>query len=224
MKQTRFANKGSKTFFRITALTAMLFIMVFLISVSSVAKEKSSQNISTLLIWGDSLSAAYGIPIEKGWVQLLQKESPTLDIINGSISGETTQGGLNRLPAALKTYSPDIVLIALGANDGLRGLPIATMKSNLSHMMSAIKASHAKVVLAEMKIPLNYGAAYTRQFETIFHNLAKVHNAVLIPFILENIANNYDLMQEDGLHPTAEAQTLILKQVKPVIDQLLKQG
>ena len=214
-----------KIWFRMPVLTTMMFIIVLLISVSSLAKEKESTVLkSTVLIWGDSLSAAYGIPIEKGWVQLLQNELPALKIINGSLSGETTQGGLNRLAAALKTHTPDIVLIELGANDGLRGLPIATLHSNLTRMIHAIKARQAKVIIAEMKIPLNYGLNYTQQFEKTFHQLAKTHDVVLIPFMLENIANNYELMQEDGLHPTAEAQTLILKQVKPIIEQILKKN
>lgn len=219
MTQTRLTEIDGTSSFYMPILTAVMFIMVFLASVSSVAKEKPS----TLLIWGDSLSAAYGMPIEKGWVQLLQHELAALKIINGSISGETTQGGLNRLPAALKTHKPDIVLIELGANDGLRGLPIATLHGNLTHMINAVKASQADVIIAEMKIPPNYGLSYTQKFEQTFQQLATTHEVVLIPFMLENIANNYALMQADGLHPTAEAQALILKQVKPVIEQVLKQ-
>jgi len=198
-------------------LIKALFTMVILIGVSSAASQKPI----TVLIWGDSLSAAYGIPIEKGWVQLLQNKRPELNVINGSVSGETTQGGLSRLPASLKTHTPDIVLIELGANDGLRGLPIKTMQDNLTKMLKAIQLSKAEVLIAGMKIPPNYGLEYARQFEMSFPNIAKTYDAVFIPFLLENIISNDALMQEDNLHPTAEAQPIILKQVYPVLKTLL---
>jgi acyl-CoA thioesterase-1 len=202
---------------RMKLLLKALFTMVILMGVSSAAQQKPT----TLLIWGDSLSAAYGMPVEKGWVQLLQNKHPTLNIINASISGETTQGGLSRLPAALKTHTPDIVLIELGANDGLRGLPIKTMQNNLTQMIAMIQASKAKVVIAGMKIPPNYGLKYAQQFETSFQDLAKTYNAAFIPFLLENIISNDALMQDDNLHPTAAAQPIILKHVDTVIEMLL---
>jgi acyl-CoA thioesterase-1 len=202
---------------RMKLLLKALFTMVILMGVSSAAQQKPT----TLLIWGDSLSAAYGMPVEKGWVQLLQNKHPTLNIINASISGETTQGGLSRLPAALKTHTPDIVLIELGANDGLRGLPIKTMQNNLTQMIAMIQASKAKVVIAGMKIPPNYGLKYAQQFETSLQDLAKTYNAAFIPFLLENIISNDALMQDDNLHPTAAAQPIILKHVDTVIEMLL---
>jgi acyl-CoA thioesterase-1 len=202
---------------RMKLLLKALFTMVILMGVSSAAQQKPT----TLLIWGDSLSAAYGMPVEKGWVQLLQNKHPTLNIINASISGETTQGGLSRLPAALKTHTPDIVLIELGANDGLRGLPIKTMQNNLTQMIAMIQASKAKVVIAGMKIPPNYGLKYAQQFETSFQHLAKAYDAAFIPFLLENIISNDALMQDDNLHPTAAAQPIILKHVDTVIEMLL---
>ena len=167
-----------------------------------------------ILVWGDSLSAAYGIPIEKGWVNLMQEElGDDVEIINGSISGETTQGGLTRLPIALKTHNPDFVILELGANDGLRGIAPSVTKSNLKKMIEQAQLAEAKVMLLGMKIPPNYGMAYTQQFEAQFSQLAKDYKLPFIPFFLEDVIQNLALLQEDELHPTEAAQPIILEKV-----------
>ena len=197
--------------------TITLFIMVLLFSVSSFAKDKPAP---TLLVWGDSLSAAYGIPVDKGWVSLLQEKYKNIKVVNGSISGETTQGGLNRLPDALKKYKPNIVLIELGANDGLRGFPIKVMRSNLKSMIEVAQKTGASVILAGMKIPPNYGFKYTQLFEKTYVELSEEYKTSLIPFLLEGIADKYELVQADGLHPTAEAQVIILENVQKFIEEV----
>lgn len=189
-------------------------VVLLCLSPFSLAKDKPT----TLLVWGDSLSAAYNMPIEKGWVALLQAESKQLNIINGSISGETTQGGVTRLGAALKQHSPDQVILELGANDGLRGLPIKIMRHNLAKMIELSQASGAKVILAGMKIPPNYGVNYTQLFEQSYLDLAKQYQLTLIPFFLEGVADKFELIQADGLHPTIAAQHIILNNVKPFLN------
>ena len=191
----------------------ILSLLILLFSSVAVAKE----NPATLLVWGDSLSAAYGIPVEKGWVSLFQQKYKNIKVINGSISGETTQGGLTRLPKALVLHKPNIVLIELGANDGLRGLSINTMRGNLMAMIEAIQKTGAKVILAGMKIPPNYGMKYTQQFTNTYVELAKTYKTSLIPFFLAGIADKFELVQADGLHPTAEAQVIILENIDAVV-------
>ena len=179
----------------------------------------SSAHASTkILVWGDSLSAAYGIPVEKGWVSLLEEElGDEFEIINGSISGETTQGGLTRLPAALKTHAPDLLILELGANDGLRGIPPQVSKSNLQQMILKSKQAEAEVILFGMKIPPNYGPAYSEVFEAQFDQLAKDYQLPYIPFFLESVIGNLDYFQADQLHPTAEAQAIILESILPTL-------
>lgn len=212
--------KNVLTGLRKKALLWMLISsIVMFLSVSSSAKEKQT----TLLIWGDSLSAAYGMSVDKGWVHLLQEEYKNLRVVNGSISGETTRGGLSRLPEALATHSPDIVLIELGANDGLRGLSIDAMNKNLTAMIEAIQVTKAKIIIAPMKIPPNYGLQYTQRFEETFEVLAKSHKLTLTEFFLKDIAEDFELMQVDGLHPTVEAQPIILDNVRPAIESVLNE-
>lgn len=175
-----------------------------------------------ILVWGDSLSAAYGIPVDKGWVNLLQQKLQNNVVINnGSISGETTAGGLTRLPAALQTYQPDYVLLELGANDGLRGIKTDTMQANLEQMIQLAQQAKAKVVLLGIKLPPNYGSAYTQKFEAVYTNLAKQYNLPLVPFLLDGIAQNWDLVQADGVHPTAAAQPIVLDNVWKVLQSVL---
>ena len=175
-----------------------------------------------ILVWGDSLSAAYGIPVDKGWVNLLQQKLQNNAVINnGSISGETTAGGLTRLPAALQTYQPDYVLLELGANDGLRGIKTDTMQANLEQMIQLAQQAKAKVVLLGIKLPPNYGSAYTQKFEAVYTNLAKQYNLPLVPFLLDGIAQNWDLVQTDGVHPTAAAQPIVLDNVWKVLQSVL---
>lgn len=197
-----------------------LHIMLLALFVVFIKPVNASQKI---LVWGDSLSSAYGIPVEKGWVNLMRKELGTgVEIINGSISGETTRGGLTRLPMALKTHQPDYVLLELGANDGLRGLPPKVTKNNLQKMIEKIHKAEAQAILLGMKIPPNYGLAYSQQFESVFAELAKEYKLSFVPFFLKDVIEKLDLLQEDELHPTAEAQPLILKQVLPTLLQILQ--
>lgn len=186
-------------------------------------ETKTEASKATVLVWGDSLSAAYGIPVEKGWVNLLQeKYSDDLKVINGSISGETTQGGLSRLPDALALHKPDLVLLELGANDGLRGIKTDVMQENLKAMVELIKESGSEQVILGIRIPLNYGFTYTQKFEQVYVDLVKEFELPFLPFLLETVALDYDLMQSDGLHPTAEAQPKVLDEVLTVVGPVLE--
>ncbi|MCF6194833.1 MAG: arylesterase [Kangiellaceae bacterium] len=203
-------------------LTTPLFKPVFFLFILALLFTNTVSANPKILVWGDSLSAAYGIPKEKGWVNLLRQElGDDFEITNGSISGETTRGGLTRLPKALKKVSPDIIILELGANDGLRGLPPSITKNNLTKMIEKAQSSNAKVVLLGMKIPPNYGIAYANKFESVFSDLADKYKLPFVPFFLENVIEDLELLQEDELHPTAEAQPLILEKILPAIRSAL---
>ena len=179
-----------------------------------------------ILVLGDSLSAGYGIPVEKGWVSLLQRRLVERGfpyrVVNASISGDTTSGGLSRLPAALELHRPAIVVLELGANDGLRGQPPMAMSRNLSRMIERSQQAGARVLLAEMRIPPNYGPLYAQKFQATFGELAQHYAIPLIPFLLDGVAGNPALIQDDGLHPRAEAQPRILDNVWAVLEPTLK--
>lgn len=179
----------------------------------------------TILVFGDSLSAAYGIPREAGWVNLLEQrlveEYPGHRVTNASISGETTSGGLSRIKPALTEHKPALVIIELGANDGLRGIPIKESERNLKAMIEACRLARAKVMLIGMRLPPNYGLRYTQEFSAMFPVLAKHYKAGLVPFLLEGVAGNPALIQSDGLHPTAEAQPRLLQNVWPEVQRML---
>ncbi|MGK0271480.1 MAG: acyl-CoA thioesterase-1 [Cocleimonas sp.] len=192
-----------------------LFIGVLCISLLTSNSHASTK----ILVWGDSLSAAYGIPVEKGWVSLLEEKlGDNFEVINGSISGETTQGGLTRLPAALKNHTPDLVILELGANDGLRGFPPQITKNNLQQMIEKSHQANAKVVLFGMKIPPNYGVIYSEKFEEQFVQLANDYNLPFIPFFLKDVIENIEFFQADELHPTAAAQPIILETILPTLN------
>ncbi len=180
----------------------------------------------TLLVFGDSLSAGYGIDASAGWVSLLEKrlraEGYGYRVVNASVSGETTTGGLSRLPRALATHRPALVILELGANDGLRGLPLETSRANLEQMLQACRVAGVRVLLLGMKMPPNYGPKYTTGFERLFSDLARTYRVPLIPFFLDGVALNPALIQADGLHPTAAAQPLLLKNVWPRLAPLLR--
>ncbi len=177
---------------------------------------------TTLLVMGDSLSAAYGIERQAGWVNLLsQRLGDEVKVVNASISGETTSGGVTRLPELLGQHAPDIVLIELGGNDGLRGLSPKQMRRNLSTMIEASQEADAEVLLVGIEIPPNYGQAYTQAFKTVYRDLAEQYEVPLVPFLLDGIALKDDLMQDDGIHPTAEAQPRMLENVWPELKALL---
>ncbi len=178
----------------------------------------------TVLVMGDSLSAAYGIDNDAGWVNLLRQrlngEHGQWLVINASISGETTDGGLRRLPDLLDKHDPDIVIIALGGNDGLRGFQPDAIKQRLAAMIELAQPT-AQVLLLGIEIPPNYGAAYTTAFRNIYSSLASDYNTALLPFMLDNVYDAEGMMQADGLHPTAKAQPRILDNIWPELSPLL---
>lgn len=178
-----------------------------------------------ILVLGDSLSAAYGIDQAQGWVALLQqrlrRNGGKYQVINASIAGDTTAGGLSRLPALLQQHDPDIVILALGANDGLRGLSLADMRANLKQIIELTRAQGAAVLLVGMQLPPNYGPAYTRLFQDVYAQLAKEEDVALVPFLLQGIGENRAWFQADGLHPTAAAQDRLLDNVWDGLERLL---
>jgi acyl-CoA thioesterase-1 len=179
----------------------------------------------TILVLGDSLSAEYGMPRNSGWVSLLEKklkaEKIDASIVNASISGETTSGGRTRLQSLLEKHRPDAVVIELGANDGLRGLSLAATEANLRAMIAASQKAQAKVLLTGMQIPPNYGGDYTKRFADLFPKLSKETKVALVPFLLESLVDQPQLFQSDRIHPTAEAQPLMLETVWPNLKPLL---
>jgi acyl-CoA thioesterase-1 len=179
----------------------------------------------TILVLGDSLSAAYGIRLEQGWVALLQGRLKAQGyghkVVNASASGETTGGALARLPRALALHRPAIVILELGGNDGLRGLPIAGVRGNFESLIRLSREAGAKVLLVGMRIPPNYGPAYTRTFHQLYGDLAREYRLPLVPFFLDGIALDDSMMLEDGLHPNAAAQPKLLDQVWPQLKPLL---
>jgi acyl-CoA thioesterase-1 len=186
----------------------------------------ASASPPVILVYGDSLSAGYGIEQDAGWVDLLQQrlheKGYPHQIVNASISGETTSGGLARLNSTFDQFNPKIVLIELGANDGLRGLPIMSMRDNLGQMIKTAQRHGAKVLLIAMKLPPNYGAAYTETFSKTFNDLTHRFKLPKAPFLLDGLAADSDNFQSDGLHPTAQAQGKILDNIWPTLKPLLK--
>lgn len=180
----------------------------------------------TLLVFGDSLSAAYGLRAEQGWVAQLQQrlasEGYGYHVVNASVSGETTSGGRNRLQRALAQHRPAVVLLELGANDGLRGLPVKDSQANLRAMIQAAQVSGAKVLLLGIHIPPNYGPRYTQAFDAMYTSLAAEHKVPLAPFILEGFALDPRYMQADGLHPNAAGQPRVLTNIWPQLKPLLE--
>ena len=179
----------------------------------------------SILVYGDSLSAAYGIAQARGWVALLgerlKRERPDYSVVNASISGETTAGGRARLQGALERHKPSIVVLELGANDGLRGLPLKQMQENLAAMIRQAQAAGARVLVIGMKMPPNYGPDYTREFEAAFAQAARRHQAALVPFLLEDFAEKPELFQPDRIHPNEAAQPLMLERVWKELQRLL---
>jgi acyl-CoA thioesterase-1 len=177
---------------------------------------------ANVLVFGDSLSAAYGLRKEDGWVYLLQQQLPEHTFINASISGETSGNGLLRLPAELQKQKPDVLVIELGANDGLRGFPIATLRNNLQAMIDLGKKADCRILLLGMRIPPNYGTRYAKQFADTYTQLAEKNDIDVVPFFLQAIAGDPTHFQADHLHPTAAVQPQILATVKPAIERLLE--
>ena len=179
----------------------------------------------TIVVLGDSLSAGYGIKIQQGWVSLLAQrlasEGYGYHVVNASVSGETTQGGLARLPRALETHKPAIVIVELGGNDGLRGLPLATSRANLAKIIELARAAQARVLLVGMMIPPNYGPRYGEEFRDMFASLATKYSVAFVPFLLEEVALKPELMQDDGIHPNAAGQPQMLENLWPALKPLL---
>ena len=182
----------------------------------------------TILVFGDSISAAYGMRVEEGWVSLLQKKLASQGygyrVVNASVSGETTAGGLARLPRALDRHRPAILILELGSNDALRGLPLSDVRANLDSMIRRSQATGARVVLAGMRMPPNYGPRYSQEFQGMYADLSRQHELPLIPFVLEGVALDQSLMQADGMHPNARAQPMLLNKIWPQLEPLLERG
>lgn len=199
--------------------------VVFFITLAFTAIASAAPN--TLLVMGDSLSAAYGVDTETAWVALLrsrldQSFPDEWEVANASISGETTDGGLRRLPELLERHEPSIVIIELGANDGLRGFPPTVTRNNIKAMINQAKAIDSQVLLVGMQLPPNYGKRYTEAFAAIYTGLAESEDTALVPFFMDNIYNQPDMMQNDGLHPTGKAQPRLLENVWPHLEPLLE--
>jgi len=181
---------------------------------------------ATILVYGDSLSAGYGVPRNSDWAHLLQlrlREKKTdYTVANASISGETTHGGVNRINDALRTHRPAITIVALGANDGLRGSDLKAMRSNLERIIDAARNARSQVILVGMQIPPNYGLQYTEKFSATFSEVAKAKRVPLVPFLLEGFADKRELFQADNLHPTAQAQPLMLDTVWKTLAPVIK--
>lgn len=195
--------------------------MLYLLSAAQVQAKQQ-----TILVLGDSISAAYGMSLEQGWVALmagrLADSHPGTEVVNASISGETTEGALRRLPALLQQHQPQLVLIELGGNDGLRGFPIGKFRDNLTGLARQSKAAGAQVLILPMEIPPNYGARYTGSFRDSYPLAAETTDSTLAPFILDGIATDPKLMQADGIHPTAAAQALITDTILPTVLEALE--
>ena len=176
-----------------------------------------------VLILGDSLGASYGMSEQVGWVALLQKNLPEHEFTNGSVSGETTAGGLRRLPALLDSVAPDLVVVELGGNDGLRGFPPTQLKNNLTQIITLAKNSGAKVLLTEIMVPPNYGPRYSQKFTQVYQEIAKDEDIDLIPFFMQEVAPHPELMQRDGIHPNEKAQEKIATWMQPWIEKALTQ-
>lgn len=197
----------------------MISVLVMWLPLASAGAPK-------VLVLGDSLSAAYGIPLESGWVHLLQERIRSHDlpheVVNASVSGETARGGRERLPELLERHDPVLVLIELGGNDGLRGLAPDTLQAHLAAMVTMVQARGAQPVLFAMRIPSNYGPAYTERFRQTFSEVSRRHDVPLVPFLLRPIAEDATHFQDDGIHPNAAAQPVILDFVWPHIRPLLR--
>jgi len=189
------------------------------------AAAGQAANAPTVLVFGDSLSAGYGIDVDQSWPALLQSrlESQGYEhrVINASISGETTEGGVTRIASTLKNFHPDLVILELGGNDGLRGFPTERMKANLQTIIEESKASGAAVIMLGIRIPTNYGPRYTGAFENVYRELADESGVLWIEFFMEGIALDKELMQDDGIHPNARAQSILLNNAWPIIRQAL---
>jgi acyl-CoA thioesterase I len=194
-------------------------------NVVSAVPTAAAASQPAIVVLGDSLSAEYGLPRDTGWVALLRKqlgdERYDYSVANSSISGDTTSGGLARLPAVLARLRPKVVIVELGANDALRGVPLATTQANLQTIIDRSRAANAKVLLVGMYVPPNYGPDYTQKFHAVYEQLSKTEHIPLVPFLLAGLENKPEMFQADQLHPTPQAQPLLLQNVWPILKPLL---
>lgn len=205
-----------------------LLTVIFLLSSQAYSQPEPSLDafpVTKILVVGDSLSAAYKLAEDQGWVHLmaerLKQKKPAVTVVNASVSGATTAGGLQLLPTALKDHQPDLVILELGANDGLQGKPVPYIRRNLQKLIKTSLDSGAKVVLVGIKLPPNFGSRYTEPFYAQYAQLAEEFELARVPFLLEGVAGDSDLMMSDGLHPNAKAQPKVLENVWPVVKNLL---
>ena len=202
-------------------LRRFLFVLLWVLATASSAQSPPQ----SILVLGDSLSAAYGIDQTLGWVSLLdqrlEEKSLPYRVINASISGDTTGGGRTRIATALDTHQPAIVIVELGGNDGLRGLPLAEMRKNLAAIIAQCRQRKARVLLVGMRLPPNYGPHYTEKFQQMYAELAQRYRIPLVPFLLEGVAGNNDMMQPDGVHARAAGQPIMLENVWKVLEPML---
>jgi acyl-CoA thioesterase-1 len=203
-----------------------MFMLARIVCVLALAVAPGLAGAATILVFGDSLSAGYGISQDSGWTRLLEKrlagEGYKYSVANASISGETTAGGASRIAGALETHRPAIVVIELGANDGLRGQSLETMRGNLETMIDASRRAKAEVLLVGMRLPPNYGTAYTGKFQQTFADVARAKKTAFVPFLFEGFGGNARYFQDDRVHPTAEAQALMLDTIWKGLKPLLK--
>ncbi|MEX3978798.1 arylesterase [Paraburkholderia sp. EG287A] len=233
------ARSRSSAFAAIAALTAAVLFGALCgttgtalaatpVSTANAATNPAAKAKPNIVVLGDSLSAEYGLPRDTGWVALLRQrltsERIDYNVANASISGDTTSGGLTRLPLVMQRIKPAIVIVELGANDALRGVPLTTTDSNLRAIVTQIRKGGAKPVLIGMYVPPNYGVDYTRDFHAIYERLAKELNVPLVPFLLAGLADKPELFQADQIHPTQQAQPLLLDNVWPTLKPLLGSG
>lgn len=199
--------------------------IIFSLLVLLVTAHAEGNDAPTILIFGDSLSAGYGIEVDQSWVALLQTrlkdQGYEHKVVNASISGETTEGGATRIEAALVNFSPELVILELGGNDGLRGFPASRMRDNLTSIVTRAKASGAAVVLLGIRIPSNYGARYSAEFEAVFRQISEELEVQWIEFFMQGIALNDELLQDDRIHPNAAAQAILLDNAWPIINATL---
>ena len=207
-------------------VSLVLFLITIFGPFQVIAQDLELDHNPTVLVFGDSISSAYGMTKDQGWVSLLNQKlrenNNNHRVINASVSGETTTGGLTRLPKILKAYKPGIVILELGGNDGLRGYPVAQIQRNIQRMIELCKDSDSEVLLVGMVLPYNYGYRYRNAFENVFLELATNNEVQFLPFLLDGASTSFDLIQDDRLHPRPEAQKLILYQIWEHLEGLLK--
>jgi acyl-CoA thioesterase-1 len=210
--------------FTTRSLTLVLVLCCFVLGATT-ARAVAAVS-PTILVLGDSLSAGYGLRLEQGWVALLQERLRSQGyghhVVNASVSGETTGGALARLPRALATHHPAVVIVELGGNDGLRGLAVEDIRRNLESIITSSQRTGARILLVGMRIPPNYGPDYTNGFQQVFADLARKYRLAFVPFLLADVALDDRLMQADGIHPNAAAQPRLLERVWPPLQSLLK--